>query len=148
MNLLFEDLFIKGYRNIVLIGSDLPGLPSRFLEEAFHVLEQRGQDLVLGPSRDGGYYLVGLSRSMPEIFNEIPWGGENVLMATTQKLTRLGLKAFFLPPWFDIDTPEDLQYLESVADQIALYSHQKIHGFLKYLAAKKSSGLGGKALNR
>lgn len=124
-------LSTQGYRNIVLIGSDAPALPSRFLDEAFGILEQGTHDLVLGPSRDGGYYLIGMSRPVPEIFQGIPWSSDRVLETTTQKLVPLGLRAHLLSPWFDVDTVGDLQYLQSVADQLEGGAGQRTLRFLK-----------------
>lgn len=118
MSHIFEELFTKGYRNIVIIGSDMPIFPSRFLQDAFMALEGSERDLVLGPSRDGGYYLIGMKRHIPEILKGIPWSSDNVLSVTTRKLADLGLHPHFLPSWFDVDTLEDLRYLESVADQL------------------------------
>ena len=118
MSHIFEELFTKSYRNIVIIGSDMPIFPSRFLQDAFMALEGSERDLVLGPSRDGGYYLIGMKRHIPEILKGIPWSSDNVLSVTTRKLADLGLHPRFLPSWFDVDTLEDLRYLESVADQL------------------------------
>ncbi|MBI4487583.1 MAG: TIGR04282 family arsenosugar biosynthesis glycosyltransferase [Deltaproteobacteria bacterium] len=131
MHSVFVDLSDGGYKSIVLIGSDLPVFPIRFLQEAFAMLERSRRDLVLGPSRDGGYYLIAMGRSIPEIFKGIPWGEENVLAVTLQKISSLGLKAYLLPTWFDIDIPEDLRYLESVTDQFAACSQSKTLAFLK-----------------
>jgi rSAM/selenodomain-associated transferase 1 len=131
MNNVFLDLFTQGYENLVIIGSDLPALPSCFLEEAFVMLGRSEKEVVLGPSRDGGYYLIGMGRSIPEIFKGIPWGEENVLATTLQKISSLGLKAYLLPTWFDIDTPEDLRHLDSVSNRVSACSQSKTLAFLK-----------------
>ncbi len=137
MNHIFEDLFCKGYRNIVLVGSDLPHFPLRFLQEAFVILERSSQDLVLGPSCDGGYYLIGMNRRTQEVFEGIPWSTNRVLSKTIQKLTDLRLKHCLLPLWFDIDTVEDLRYLASLADNPTDRSQRITFGFLNALSAKQ-----------
>ena len=68
-------------------------------------------DLVLGPALDGGYYLIGLKRMVPDIFVGIPWSTERVLGLTKEKAANLGLKIALLPPWRDVDRIEDLQAL-------------------------------------
>jgi rSAM/selenodomain-associated transferase 1 len=113
MKHVFEDLFGAGHRNIVIIGSDIPVFPVGFLRQAFADLDEAGQRVVLGPSRDGGYYLIGLGRLVPEIFTDIPWGTGRVLLDTAEKLFRLGVEVLRLPVWFDVDTIEDLRLLES-----------------------------------
>lgn len=137
MKHVFEDLFSKGYGNIVVIGSDVPVFPSRFLQDAFVALERPDRRFTLGPSRDGGYYLIGMSHYVPDIFQGIPWSSSRVLSATVQKLSALGLAPHFMPTWCDIDTVEDLRYLKSIADQLPDCSGQITRGFLNALSAKK-----------
>lgn len=137
MKHIFEDLFSKGYRNIVAIGSDTPVFPSGFLQDAFVALESSDCGFTLGPSRDGGYYLVGMNRFVPEIFQGIPWSSSGVLSATVHKLSALGLAPYFVPAWLDIDTPEDLRYLASLADNPPDCSQRITLGFLNALSAKK-----------
>jgi uncharacterized protein len=126
----FEILFAKGHKRIVLIGSDLPPVPLAYFTQAFAYLEgkkspfhpplakgERGgfagsqQRVVLGPARDGGYYLVGLNLETPEIFAEMTWSDNRVLTNTLKRLSVLGSRTLQLPTWFDIDTPEDVQSL-------------------------------------
>lgn len=140
MHSVFVDLSDRGYKSIVLIGSDLPVFPIRFLQEAFAMLERSRRDLVLGPSRDGGYYLIGMNQPVVEIFKGIPWGSEMVLSVTTEKLSSLGLDSHLLPLWFDIDSPEDLRYLESVSDRFSSYSQWRTFRFLGSWAARKKIG--------
>ena len=136
MELVFQDLFNRGYRKIVLIGSDLPVFPSRFLRNTFRELEKAGYNrIVLGPSRDGGYYLIGMNHPTPEIFRGIPWSARGVLSVTIQKLRDLGMKPYTLPPWFDIDTLEDLHHLAGLKS--APHSQQHACKFLEGLAAEK-----------
>jgi rSAM/selenodomain-associated transferase 1 len=129
MHNVFEDLTGEGYRNVVVIGSDLPVFPPRFLDEAFLKLAD-GKDIVLGPTRDGGYYLVGMRRPIAEMFQGITWGGKEVFVDTAQKIARLGLGCHLLPVWFDIDTPEDLRALEMMSTASSVLAQRQTHRFL------------------
>jgi rSAM/selenodomain-associated transferase 1 len=113
MRSIFEDLFEKGYERVVVSGSDLPVFPSSFLSDAFRALAE-SFDVVLGPSRDGGYYLIGSTRLVPEIFTGIPWGTGQVIEATRRQLSRTGVEPFLLPVWFDVDTIDDLRAFEKM----------------------------------
>jgi len=119
MSKVFDHLFDNEYENIVLIGSDLPVLPLSYLERAFEILATRGKRVVLGPSRDGGYYLVGMNRRTPEIFHGMTWSHEQVLAHTLTKLANLGIANELLPGWFDVDTLDDLRRLQSWSDASA-----------------------------
>jgi hypothetical protein len=109
----FAHLFASTFKNIILIGSDLPALPLRFFHQAYACLEESAADVVLGPSADGGYYLVGMNRMIPTIFEDIGWSGNDVLVQTIHKLEDRGLKHELLPEWYDIDTAKDLKRLQS-----------------------------------
>jgi len=109
----FEHLFASGFENIILIGSDLPALPLRFFHQAYACLEKSAADVVLGPSADGGYYLVGMNRMIATIFDGIDWSGDDVLARTIHKVEDRGLKHELLPEWYDIDTAKDLERLQS-----------------------------------
>ena len=102
-----------GFDPAVLIGMDLPTLPAAYIQEAFLRLEKKSQkpSLVLGPSTDGGYYLVGCSGSVPPIFDGIAWGTERVLTQTLERITDNPLNAALLPFWYDVDTLQDLRFL-------------------------------------
>ena len=111
MHQVFTDLSRSGHRNIVLIGSDLPALPWAILDEALRQLAKADRRVVLGPSRDGGYYLVGMNRPAPEIFANMTWSHDRVFADTTARLDALNLPYHVLPTWFDIDVAEDFQRL-------------------------------------
>jgi hypothetical protein len=113
MNGVFDWLRAKGHRNMVLIGGDLAPVPLRNLAETFTALEVAGERVVLGPSRDGGYYLVGMNRLTPQIFDGMTWSHDRVLAQTTAKLSASRIEFQLLPTWFDIDTIEDLRELKS-----------------------------------
>jgi rSAM/selenodomain-associated transferase 1 len=116
MQQLFVDLWRLGQRTVVLIGSDLPALPLAILDEAFTQLSSEEHKVVLGPSHDGGYYLIGMNRPTPALFANITWGHDQVLAETTARLRRLGVTFALLPSWFDIDTLEDIQRLRGLDD--------------------------------
>lgn len=87
----FEDGFKNGYKNIIIIGSDLYELETKDLETAFHLLQQK--EAVIGPATDGGYYLLGMNKLYPEVFKQKAWGTSSVLKATLEDLkeTDLGI---------------------------------------------------------
>jgi rSAM/selenodomain-associated transferase 1 len=119
MNLAFIDLWQRGHRGIVLIGSDLPALPLTILEMAFDRLAASAGKVVLGPSRDGGYYLVGMNRPMAQVFANMTWSHDQVLTETTERLAKLGIQPALLPQWFDIDRDEDLKQLQALSEPAA-----------------------------
>src|SRR5262245_30956037 len=116
MAAVFERLFQMGHKRIALIGGDLPPVPLRFFNQAYAFLESLEKRVVLGPSRDGGYYLVGSNQPTPQIFAGMSWSHSEVLRETQNKLASLSVDYCLLPPWFDIDTVDDLRYLDSVSD--------------------------------
>jgi hypothetical protein len=109
MNAIFTELWDRGHRNVVLIGSDLPALPLSYLQTAFNLLATK--QAILGPSRDGGYYLAGLNRPTPEIFQNMTWSHNQVLGQTLARLNDHKIKVELLPEWFDVDTAADLKSL-------------------------------------
>ena len=109
MNQAVTVLFTQGYRRVILIGTDVPTLPLDRFKQALASLENH--DLVLGPAIDGDYYLIGLTRPVPELFVDIPWSTDQVLRLTQEKAASLGLTTVLLEPWRDVDTLADLQAL-------------------------------------
>ena len=116
MSYVFAELWRRGHRNLVLIGSDLPPVPLETLHSAFAQLSAEPNRVVLGPSRDGGYYLVGMNQPAPHIFSGMTWSHERVLAETTEKLIDLGIDFRLLPEWFDIDTVGDIARLQAISD--------------------------------
>jgi len=107
----FEGAFGEKISKAVIIGSDIPDMPERYLRDAFSVLGLC--DAVIGPSRDGGYYLIGFSRKgfLPEAFNNIAWGSDSVFEHTAGILEFYELETHVLPLWTDVDTLADLRAL-------------------------------------
>ncbi len=95
-----------GGRRAVLIGCDCPGLTTDILRQAFAALHTH--DLVVGPARDGGYYLIGWSRPEPELFTGIPWGTARVLEKTLAQAREKRVRVSLLAELADVDRPEDL----------------------------------------
>lgn len=100
------DQLCDGRRPVVAVGSDCPGVTPTRLREAIDALPT--SDLVIGPAVDGGYYLIGMKRPHLELFEDVPWSTGKVLETTRERIEELDLKAAFLTPQRDIDTPEDL----------------------------------------
>lgn len=94
---------------VVLIGCDCPGLgPAQVTAALAALLEPPQQDAVLGPADDGGYVLLGLRRAAPELFTDMPWGGDQVAAITRARMAGLGWRWQELPPLADVDRPADL----------------------------------------
>lgn len=111
MHHIFVFLSQLGYREIVVLGSDIPSMPVASMEQAFQVLDNNLNDVVLGPATDGGYYLVGLKTPVGELFRGIPWSNAAVLENTVRRIKELGLRLSLLPAAYDIDLAEDLKRL-------------------------------------
>ena len=107
----FDDLLARGATSVVLIGSDVPGLDTTVIEEAHRVLDARAETVVLGPAHDGGYYLIGATRTPTPLFDEMRWGTSRVLEDTERRACSCGLPTYRLPLGEDIDTLDDLRRL-------------------------------------
>ncbi len=106
---IFERLCREGYDQVNIINSDSPDMPRSLISKAMALQKRPQTDLVLGPCCDGGYYLVGLKRPVPELFEDIPWSTDKVLEKTLERAGALGLAVSLLDRWCDIDTYRDLQ---------------------------------------
>ncbi len=106
MHASFLRAFNGGSQRVVLIGTDCPGITTAILRQAFSAL--KGCDCAIGPSADGGYYLIGLKGPIPDIFRSIPWGTGTVLKHTYEIIKGIGLQVVLLGRLSDIDRPEDL----------------------------------------
>ena len=120
MQAIFEKLFHAGYRNIILMGSDLAAVPLGFFDRSCRFLDSSQHRVVLGPTRDGGYYLVGCNQPTPELFREMIWSHGAVLTQTLAKLARSKIAHHLLPSWFDVDTAADLRVLRTALDCASL----------------------------
>lgn len=109
------DCLQAGSSQVVLIGSDCPGITGATLAGAFQALADN--DLVLGPAMDGGYYLIGFKALHPQLFQGIAWGTATVLADTRKRAATSGLQVALLEPLSDIDRPEDLRFWENTPRQ-------------------------------
>ena len=105
----FRTLRSEGATRVLAIGADGPTLPAGLLAEAIDALAEC--DLVLGPTEDGGYYLVGAAVTGEEIFRDTPWGTGAVLSTTLERAAEAGRSVRLLPAWYDVDSVEDLRRL-------------------------------------
>jgi len=102
----FYRMFQKGIKKTVIVASDVPDLSAVIVKEAIHSLD--GNDLVIGPSHDGGYYLIGIRKLDEFLFDGLSWGTERVLRQTLDAADRARLRVWQLPTLMDIDTEADL----------------------------------------
>jgi uncharacterized protein len=106
----FRSAFDQGYQSVMIVGTDCPGLTTALLTQGFAALQN--QVVALGPAIDGGYYLIGLQRLVPELFQKINWSTATVFAETLAIADQLQLSTYLLQSLPDIDLPADLQYLE------------------------------------
>jgi uncharacterized protein len=107
----------KGYSKVILIGADIPNIQPHDIKEAFETLDN--SDVVLGPTFDGGYYLVGMKKLYGEVFNDnLKWGNKSVFEGTLDIANRLSLKTGLAKKYRDIDTRDDLiSFVEHLSAQ-------------------------------
>lgn len=107
----FRRTFAEGFTSALLIGSDIPDLPSAAVQNAFESLKKN--DVVIGPAADGGYYLIGFNNNsfLPRIFQGIAWGTNTVFQRTLDILMGASFRVHSAPEWKDVDTINDLRAL-------------------------------------
>jgi len=103
---------LRDHFRMIAIGADSPGLPAKYLEQAREALNH--SDAVIGPSEDGGFYLLGLRRCPEGLLSGIPWSAPTTCLETIAKLQATGLTVYILDNWFDVDTEQDLEKLNSL----------------------------------
>jgi hypothetical protein len=101
--------FDQGFGRVILIGSDCPGIDAKLVARGFASLDE--YDLTIGPTQDGGYYLIGLRGPAPLLFGDISWSTGVVLEQTLAQARRLGLNPAILPTLRDVDTVTDARAL-------------------------------------
>jgi rSAM/selenodomain-associated transferase 1 len=115
-----RQLLQRGHAAACVLNADSPSLPTRILVQAARALEQRSDGLVIGPSTDGGYYLLGVNRSRRRLFEEIDWSTPRVFEQTMQRAAELGLRVTILEPWYDVDDSAGLCRLrDDLASQVS-----------------------------
>jgi hypothetical protein len=116
MGEVFAELWRRGHRNVILIGSDLPPVPFDVLQDGFAILLASEKRVILGPTRDGGYYLVGMNQPAPEIFSGMNWSHDGVLAETIRRLVCRDIAFHLLRESFDVDRVEDLEQLQGLTE--------------------------------
>ena len=112
----------QGYEQVVLLDGDSPTLPADYVRSAFDQLS--GDAVVLGPTLDGGYYLIGACRPRPALFDWEHLDSAKVCWQTHQLAEAMGARVTLLPPWYDVDTAEDL---ERLVDELRSYPSRAPH---------------------
>ncbi len=138
----FAELFAEGYGAVAMRNSDSPTLPAAVIGEALDALE-RGADLVLGPDRGGGYYLVGMRSPHPELFRGFAMSTTSVLDETLRRAAAAKMRAHRLPTWLDVDTGDDLELLRRELDPAARIERAlcvRTEAFLATLGAWRADG--------
>jgi len=111
-----KDVEAHGFSPMIVLGSDSPSLPHEILKNAIESFREPETDFLLGETKDGGFYLIGLRKVAPGIFHGIPWSSQNVFGETIANAARIGLSnRLKLPVWYDVDLPEDLIMLNNKA---------------------------------
>jgi rSAM/selenodomain-associated transferase 1 len=134
----FRRAFSEGASRAVLVGSDIPDLPPELLNDALASLSEN--DAVIGPAKDGGYYLIGFRSEtfFPDIFRGIEWSTDTVFSRTLQIFERAHQKVSLLPPWRDVDTIDDLKDLLN-RNRNGGFSDSRTMNYLSLLKNKMSS---------
>lgn len=102
-----RQVFNSGYKKVVTIGNDSPDISPGIICDSFKKLET-AKSTVIGPSIDGGFYLLGLNGFNPELFNKIKWHSEKTLSGLTKNIANLGLVKILLPRLYDLDSSSDI----------------------------------------
>jgi rSAM/selenodomain-associated transferase 1 len=106
-------ILARGHQSAVVLNSDSPTLPTALLVETAEVLARPGDRAVLGPSTDGGYYLLGLKHAHARMFEDITWSSERVTEQTLARAREIGLDVHRLPAWYDVDDVDALKRLDA-----------------------------------
>lgn len=120
MGVALKDGFAAGANAVVVVGTDIPGISADTIRGAFDALKHT--DVVFGPAVDGGYYLIGLHRTsfdkaIPHLLAGIPWGSSRVMQLSQERAAKLGLSVTMMPPFADVDRPEDLAVWEQLTGE-------------------------------
>ena len=137
----FMGVLAQGHAVACLLNADSPSLPPSIIADAAQRLMEPGDRLVLGPSTDGGYYLIGAKRLVPELFEDIPWSTDQVFERTIARAASLGLAVSLLPTWYDVDDATSLNVLRAeLLDGTAFGDSGLVRGEAHYTKALLTSG--------
>jgi uncharacterized protein len=106
-------LFAAGHDAAVVLNSDSPTLPTALLLETAAVLARPGDRVVIGPSSDGGYYLLGIKRPHRHLFEDVDWSTDRVARQSIERAREIGLEVHELPVWYDVDDQHALRLLHA-----------------------------------
>jgi len=130
-------LFKCGFNSMCLIDSDSPTVPAENFAEAVELLGTTEDRVALGPSDDGGYYLIGVKKPHRHLFEQIDWSTERVLKQTIQRATEIGLEVKLLPTGYDVDDDASLRRLcnellgDTTAADIAPHTRKFLASFVE-----------------
>lgn len=128
----------RGFRACLVVGADHPTLPTRYIAQAIQALRRPRPLVTLGPTTDGGYYLIGLNEFTPELFEGIAWSTAAVLKDTVARARAQGIEIKRLPVWFDVDTPDDLARLQRAFARFPRRFHAAAPATAAWLAQQSS----------
>lgn len=108
------DSFAGGFGPVIVIGTDSPTLPLDYILRAVLHLQKHANGVAIGPTEDGGYYLIGMSKRLDAAFENISWSSDRVFEETSRNIRKSGdVELLILPTWYDVDEPDDLRRLKS-----------------------------------
>src|SRR3984885_13247328 len=136
-----SEILARGHGSAVVLNADSPTLPTALLIETAEVLARPGDRAVLGPSSDGGYYLLGLKAAHRHMFDNIEWSTERVAEQTRERAREIGLEIHTLPVWYDVDDVDGLRRLHAelfgddfAGPRLAAHSPHYAHQTAKLMA--------------
>jgi rSAM/selenodomain-associated transferase 1 len=146
-----REILARGHDSAVVLNADSPTLPTAFLVETAEVLARPGDRAVLGPSSDGGYYLLGLKFAHRRMFEDIAWSTERVAEQSLARAREIGLDVHMLPAWYDVDDIDGLRRLQAelretkTPPQNSAVPHRAVHAakLMKELARDRDFGRPG-----
>jgi|tagenome__1003787_1003787.scaffolds.fasta_scaffold20855411_1 rSAM/selenodomain-associated transferase 1 len=128
-----EQMFSLGHESALVLNADSPTLPTALLVDAAQALARAGERAVLGPSTDGGYYLLGMKAPHRHLFEDVAWSTDQVARQTLARAAEIGLPVHILPTWYDVDDVASLQRLHA-----ELFGYMDPSGGLQRYAAEHS----------
>jgi rSAM/selenodomain-associated transferase 1 len=140
-----EDLLRLGFDSLCLIDSDSPTVPENAFAEAVDFLARGEDSVVLGPSDDGGYYLIGLKKLHHRLFQAIDWSTERVLQQTMDAACGMNIEVHLLPTWYDVDDRITLsrlchEFFGSNGNPISGFAAPATRGFISELLENEGRG--------
>lgn len=126
------DAIAAGHRRVMLIGTDHPTLPSAFIDHGFSLMEAAKQ-IVIGPSKDGGYYALGMNEAYPQLFAGMQYSHADVFSQTLERAVATSAEVAVLPPWYDVDTPAEVERLKADLEALPAAHLPRTRAILRHL---------------